>query len=292
MNAHTSIVVTGASGFIGKAVCAELVRRGIPVLAVGRSPDPGIEEARYAQVTDYLQFDPPLQSRCIHLAGSRQIDEASAAHVEEEHRSAVRLVEGLLAKPFERMVVASSASVYGDQIATPRREDERVTPASAYGSIKQLMGKLALLRGHTVARIANVYGPELPTGSALSDILHQIPGEGALAIRDAAPIRDYIHVHDVARGLVDLALSDVSGVFNLGTGVGRSIGWLASTCIAHSNQPRRSMISQAGEQRPSVVILDPGKMRATLGWQPAKRIEDGLKELVAWWLETTAQAVR
>jgi len=256
----------------------------VDVVGVGRAPDPQIPHVRYIQVATYEAIRTTSPAQCVHLAGSRKLSD-DPAEVENEMRLATRVARHLVRQNFSRIIFSSSASVYGDQIATPRREDEMLAPQSGYAKLKMAVGEVFLSHGHTVARVANVYGPELPQGNALSDILKQIPGSGPIVVDDATPVRDYIHVTDVVRGLADLVLADVSGVFNVGTGVGSSIGHLAQSCVRLAGEGDRTVISRSQHGRSSTVILDPAKMLRVLGWRAAQPLAQGLQELVSWWLQ-------
>ncbi|TAJ10881.1 MAG: NAD(P)-dependent oxidoreductase [Nitrospirae bacterium] len=282
------IVVTGAAGFIGRAVCAELLRRGATVQAVGRSKPVRLPGIAYQQVGGYDQLKAPAGSICLHLAGRNSASGVTGGS-EADHAAAMDLTRALLSRGFSRVIFASSALVYGDQCAFARQEDEPATPAGVYARSKAAVEAVLLAHGHCVARIANVYGAGMAETNVLSDLLSQIPGSGMLRVRNLTPVRDFIHVTDVARGLADLAMEGATGIFNLGTGKRTSIQELASLLAAIAGESDRRPVSEAAQGRLSVLILDPDKMRRRFGWQAEVQLHEGLRELVERRLNPVSQ---
>lgn len=275
---EATVVVTGASGFIGRAVCAELLARGAVVLAVSRSLQPAVEGLSLHRLEDYA--DTPLMrgSVCLHLAGTsraQDVESNFAAELDATLRIAQRLAAG-----FARAVYASSAQVYGDGVREPRREDEAVAPAGPYARLKRAAEEVFLAQGHVVARIANTYGPGMSPANVLSDLLRQVPGEGEVRLRDLRPVRDYIHLRDVARGLADLACGAAPGVYNLGTGIGTSVGELAGLLLRQAGEERRPVVAAEPGGRSSSLVLDPSAAAAACGWRPSVRLAEGLTDLL------------
>lgn len=272
------VVVTGVSGFLGRAVCAELVARGADVYGVSRTSCGTVPDVRLFRVREYGETPAPAGAVCIHLAGSNNAHNVDD-RIENKRNATLHLAHHLATAGFVRVVYASSAQVYGDQVRDARREDEPVSPGSPYAAVKRAAEEVFLAHGHVVARIVNTYGSGMSRANVLSDLLRQIPGEGEVLVRDAGPIRDYIHVQDVARGLAYLALCKSQGIFNLGTGVGTSVGELAAMLLRQVGQEGRPVVQLAHGQWPSWMILDPHRMKATFGWAPTIQLEQGLKDL-------------
>jgi len=259
----STVVVTGAAGFIGRALCGKLERDGVRVLRVLRGqalPDaPG--------------------AACVHLAGSNAPAKA-AADEEGSHREARELAARVLAAGYGRVVLASSAIVYGDRSQTPRREDSPTEPASAYARLKLSLEALFSRAPHAVARLSNVYGPGQSPQNALSDILRQLPGDGTVRLKGPADaVRDYLFVDDAADGLARLALSAETGVFNLSTGRGTSVAGLVELLAASRGLPR-PLITAPASTGPSILVLDPARAAARLGWTARTPLEEGLKALL------------
>lgn len=267
------VTVTGASGFIGQAVVTELRRRGADVVAVSRGASRCPADVTAFRVADY--GDTPAGDILIHLAEPRDVSTVSADMAESAMRTA-----SALARRFHRMVYASSAAVYGDEIGHPRRPDEAIRPASPYARMKHEGERSALDRGGVAVRIANVYGPGMAPTSVVSEIVAQVGGVGPLRVRDGEPVRDFLWSEDSARGLVSLATTAVSGVFNLGTGTGVSIAELARHALSIVGEQGRTVTAVAPAGRKSVLVLDPSATTEACGWVPRTGLADGLRMLL------------
>ena len=116
--------------------------------------------------------------------------------------------------------------------------------------------------------------------TVLSSLLRQIPGRGDLRVRNRSPVRDFVHVEDVARGLADLALSGLEGTFNIATGIGTSVGDLAAYVAKQAGESDREVVAIAPNPAPSWLVLDPTKMREAMGWKAAIGLLQGVEDLV------------
>jgi UDP-glucose 4-epimerase len=272
-------VVTGASGFIGRAVALALAHRGAPVLAASRRSIDMNAPIQTRQLRSYAELA-PTSADCIllHLAEPRDID--SAAIVGEVYVADQRAaLAELLAKGWGHVVYASSAAVYGDKDRAPHRADQAIKPRGAYAQAKAVCEQDVLAYNGTVARLANVYGPGMAANNVISDILRQIPGDGPLQVRDRKPTRDYLWIDDLADGLASLAMSRRPNIFNFGTGRGISVGELARIALDKSDEPSRP-VAALGDERESHLVVDISETTAQLGWKPGVTIEQGLATLL------------
>jgi nucleoside-diphosphate-sugar epimerase len=263
------IVVTGASGFIGTAVTAELNRRHVPLVPLSRSGEGGTQRVKHFR-------EAPAGGVLIHLAEEARIDSVDAACAKEQEE----VLAALIGAGFSRIVYVSSGAVYGDADARPRRPDDPTIASNPY-----LAGKLACERracaiGGAVARLANVYGPGMSRQTVLGEILRQLHREGPVLVHDLAPIRDFIWIEDVARGLVDLALSTAHGVFNFGTGIGTGVSELIQLALGITGERDRTVAAIAPSGRASALILDAAGAREAFGWQPQVSLAEGLNRVI------------
>jgi UDP-glucose 4-epimerase len=230
-------------------------------------------------VTSYADLAPPSPgSVLLHLAEPRDV---AAVAGEDARVTAARqgALAALLAR-WEHLVYASSAAVYGDAEPAPRRTDEAIAPRGAYAEAKATNEHAVLAAGGTVARLANVYGPGMAPNNVLADILRQIPGEGPLTLRALAPVRDYLWIDDAAAGLAALATAREAGAFNLGTGIGTSVGELARKALVTAGQSGRPVVASEASDPASHLVLDVADTAARVGWSPAVALDDGLRRLM------------
>jgi nucleoside-diphosphate-sugar epimerase len=211
------MLVTGASGFLGEVVCAELLARGHLVAALVRRPGsepPGTIPVA-GDLTDGAATAAAVRSAApdcvIHLAAeigtqrdSRKIDELNV-------RGMRRLVDGCEAAGVRRMVFSSTV-VTGDAHGAMLTEETPLPVQTAYGRSKQEGERI--LRDSTlegiVIRPGHIYGPGGWYAGELVARLRQ-PGRFAV-VGDGENFWDVVHVEDVANAIVDAAEKASAGV--------------------------------------------------------------------------------
>ncbi|WP_049901132.1 NAD-dependent epimerase/dehydratase family protein [Natrinema sp. J7-1] len=189
-----------------------------------------------------------------------------------------------------RVVVASSAAVYGHPETLPVPETAPTTPTSPYGVQKLAVDQYARLYEdlyglETVAlRYFNVYGPRQrgPYSGVISTFLEQARANEPITVEgDGRQSRDFVHVSDVVRANLRAATTDAVGeAYNIGTGQRTTILDLAETIrtitgsdstIVH-REPRTSDIRHSG--------ADTSKTTRQLGFDATVGIESGIRSLV------------
>jgi len=214
----------------------------------------------------------------------------------------IALLEAARAAGVRRIVFSSTAAVYGVPASTPIREDAPLAPINTYGETKRTFeGALRWYSGAygfraVILRYFNVAGATERLGEVHRPESHLIPNallaaEGGLALTlfgedyptpDGTPIRDYIHVADLADAHV-AALARTAGdglevplICNLGTSSGFSVREVLAAAaevtgapIPHTVGPRR-----AGD--PPVLVASNDRARELLGWEPRRSTLPGM----------------
>jgi UDP-glucose 4-epimerase len=290
-------LVTGGAGFIGSHVVDALVATGARVHAVddlstGRRAnlagaiDRGAE-LHVSDVTDQamlcalmarLQPDVVLHL-AAHIDARRSVDEpAFDARVNVAGTAAV--MEAARRSGARRVVLASTAAVYGKPDRLPTPEPAPVRPLTPYGASKgaaetylELYSRLYSLSTLSL-RMANVYGPRQdPEGeSGVVAIFSGAADEErpVTVYGDGRQTRDYVHVDDVAAAFVSAAGARVTGTLNVATGVETSVLALARALgVEVLHGPGRG-----GEVARS--CLDPSAAARALGWHARIPLTAGL----------------
>jgi UDP-glucose 4-epimerase len=275
------IVITGASGFLGRHILKKLnVYKRINVIPVTRQNIPG-----WCCVRSYSES--PSANVLIHLAENN-----NPKNVEDEgkkyEQEVLNNLSTLLDKGYERVVYASSSLLYGDKDFISHHTNEFIQPYNQYTRIKFLSEALILkLPEGVVARLANVYGPGMSKSNVISQIIQQACGNTNIKILNKDPIRDFVWVDDVANAFISMALFDFKRVkdkplFNIGTGVGTSIHELIALILESLGQPQKKVFSKKlPSQYPSSLILDISKTIQILEWQPETPLYKGLGMLLS-----------
>ena len=278
------IVITGASGFIGghliehlsgiaNTEIVPLTRRGIPNLV---------------QVSNYA--DAPDGDVLIHLAEDNNLENVANRGLSYE-QEALGTLRALMAKKYKRIIYTSSSTLYGDKSAIPHGVGDEIFAKNPYTQIKSLSESAVLdNQSGMVVRLANVYGPFMSTNNVISHIVKQIPLQGDLEVGDVTPVRDFIWVRDVAEGISMLALMELeeigkSKMYNLGSGIGTSIGGLALLTLELAGQPERRVVSKNQTRVASRIVLDYSETTNACGWTPRTSLQQGIASLLASSLE-------
>ncbi len=235
----------------------------------------------------------------VHLAGLSHVGE-SWARMPEYFQVNVLGTENLLAAAAgRRVVVASSAEVYG---AVPEAEqpiDERrdLAPQTPYALTKAAAERLALASGAVVTRSFTLVGPGQSTRFALPAFAAQLAAiargerEAVLRVGNLSARRDFLHVDDGVESYRLLAESGRPGeIYNVASGQAWSLAEALERLMAISGVRARIEVDPARMRAVDLPLLlgDAGRMRA-LGWRPRRSLDDALADL---WAEASGGGVR
>lgn len=267
-----TVVVTGATGFLGSYLTKSLRNNGLTVIPVSRRPGPGIH-----QVEDYGQS--PAGDILIHLA-----EDPDAAKVNQLGKSYLLRVTGLVKSlsraSYRRIIYASSGAVYGDQSDSPCRVDMPVFSSGVYTESKLISEQIVLDAGGAVLRLSNLIGIGMAVNNVMSDIIRQVPRKGALHLRDDKPVRDFLAMPDAASAIELMIASSFCGIVNVGSGVGTSVRTLAELVLAAAGQGGREIKSSAPSLGRSVNVLDISETKRILGWAPISTLVDQIDQIL------------
>lgn len=273
------VAVTGASGFIGRAVVAELSRRGIEMVAAIR-PDGNTAGPGTGTISLDVK-DPPSNAftrlGCpdvlIHLAWGGLPNYQSLHHIEQELPAHYRFLSGLVDSGLTTLVVAGTCFEYGMQ-SGPLGENLPSRPGNPYGFAKDaLRQQLEFFKaGHpfslTWPRLFYLYGEGQAETSLLPQICSAVArGEKTFNMSGGEQLRDYLPVDEAAKCLVSLALArrDVGpvnvcsgrpiSVRRLVEGWIRKNGWTISLNLGHYPYPDYEPMAFWGERHKLDGIL-------------------------------------
>jgi len=313
------VLVSGAAGFIGRWVVADLLDRGHTVFPVDNlvAGDP----ANLAEFAAHPRMRPlevgdvrdPVACRrwadevdaIAHLAASISVQDSiddPGTTFDNDVVGTFNLLEAARAAG-TRLLFMSTCMVY-DRARTPAGidEDHPTVPASPYAASK-LAGEALTLSYHhayglptTVVRPFNTYGPfqrSVGEGGVVAIFTRRsLAGEPLRIYGDGTQTRDLLYVTDCARFVVDALLSDavVGQVLNAGTGVDVSVNDLAAAI-----EPDATRIEHVEHIHPqseiAVLRCDPRRAKELLGWTPAVGLAEGLGLVRTWMAERTALGI-
>lgn len=265
-----TVVITGATGFLGRFLTAQLANTGPTVIPVSRRPFPGMY-----RVEDYSQS--PSGDVLIHLA--EESDRSQVNRLGEAYVLYASSVVKALSSRYQRIIYASSGVVYGDENEWPCGIDMPVAATDVYSKSKLLNEQIVLDSGGAVVRLSNLFGNGMSVNNVMSDIIRQIPGVGPLRVRDDKPIRDFLPVSDAVSAFSLMVESNYCGIANVGSGIGISVKTLAELSLASVGQEYREIVATEPSSRRSINVLDISETMKILDWSPTSSLKDHLGQL-------------
>lgn len=289
------VLVTGATGFIGRHLAAELLAAGHQVWGASTDTEAKIDgvELLHADITDQVDMarmivesDP---NAVIHLAGLSHVGESwkrPGDYMEVNFvgtRNVLRAAEG------RRIMFASSAEVYGQvpEDEQPIREDRAVNPRSPYAMTKACAEIIGLERSAIIVRSFNSVGVGQGKHFALPSFASQLASiergeiEPVLRVGELSPRRDFLHVSDAARAYrILLEEGQPASVYNLGSGEAFSIAQALDKLRAISGVEARVEREESRVRPVDIPLLQADTRRLRdLGWKPEHDLEQALREV-------------
>ena len=309
-------LVTGAAGFVGSTLARQLVLEGHDVVGVDALTDYyelSIKRGNLASIPDrgftFVQADlneADLDALLVdvdwvfHQAGQPGVrmswGEDFAVYVRQNISATQRLLEAARrSTTLQRLVYASSSSIYGNAESYPTAETARPQPVSPYGVTKLAAEHLCSLYAAnfgvpTVSlRYFTVYGPGQRTDMAFTRFVRAAVLDEVISLYGTGEqIRDFTFVDDVVRANLAAATGSPApgDVFNVAGGSNVSVN---QTLGVHSALSGRTLKIDYQDTVAGDVFRTGGdttKIESVLGWRPTVTIEEGLERHLRWGRET------
>lgn len=283
------ILVTGGAGYIGRHICRALGNAKVVALDDLRNTSrsalpPGVallEEELSKAVVDWDRVE-----AVIHCAGSSDVAQSvrePGLYWRNNLAAAASFFEGTRGK---KVVVSSTAAVYGEPVSLPISEDHLKIPTNPYGHTKLALEQL--LRDYgvrlTVLRYFNAAGEDedhrVETHLVPNVVRAALSGEPVTVYGDGKNVRDYVHVDDLARAHV-LAL-ETPGTYNLGSGSGSTVLEVIETARRVTGRKIDVVFQPARPGDPKSLVADISRARRVLGWTPTRTLEDMIASTYEW----------
>jgi len=302
------VLITGGAGFLGSHLCERLIGEGMDVLCVdnyftGRRTNvealldhPRFEMMRHDVTFPlYVEVDQIYNLACpaspIHYQHDPVQTTKTSVH------GAINML-GLAKRVRATIFQASTSEVYGDPQVHPQTEDYwgHVNPIglrSCYDEGKRCAETLFFdyHRQHKlkikVGRIFNTYGPRMHPndGRVVSNFIVQaLKGRDITIYGKGTQTRSFCYVSDLIEGFVRLMATgpDVTGPINLGNPVEFTMIELAELVLKLTGSSSKLIFEPLPSDDPKQRQPDISKAKQALGWEPKVKLEDGLKETIAY----------
>jgi UDP-glucose 4-epimerase len=305
-------LVIGGAGLIGSHVVEELLKEDIKEVIVYDNFCRGSQENLTEALTDprcrifeaggdILQTDILNTAMkdidgVVHLAALwlLQCYEFPESAFDVNIRGTFNVLDACKNNHIKRLVFSSSASVYGDALAEPMREDHPYNNWTFYGATK-ISGEHMFKSYHeryalegVGLRYMNVYGPRQDYKGTYIAVMMKIldnldKGISPVVYGDGSQSYDFIYVRDTARANVFALKSDVPfGFYNVGRGIKTSIKELTELILRISDSDLPIKYEPAGQTFVTNRVGDPAAAEKDLGFKWTVDLEGGLRKLMEW----------
>lgn len=294
-----TILVTGATGFIGRPAAAALAAQGHRVLGLSRRAvdlPVGVQPLA-ADLLDPAAVEATLAAarptHLLHLAWDVTPGRFWTSPTNLDWTAAsLTLLRAFAAAGGTRAVFAGSCAEHRWDCPV-LAEDAPIGPGTLYGICKDALRRAAAAGAETLGvsfawgRTFWLYGPREAPRRLVSDI--------AAALIDGRPAdctsgrqrRDFLHVDDVAGAYVAALLSDHQGAFNIGSGEPIAVAELATRLARLLDREELLRLGARPDPvgDPETVVADSRVLRDRIGWRPRYSLDAGLEQTARWWLD-------
>jgi nucleoside-diphosphate-sugar epimerase len=292
------VLLTGANGFVGRQVLARLPDT-VEIHCVSRGSRTADENVTWHTV-DLL--DPAACAELIssarpthlaHLAWNTEHGKFWTAPDNAQWRdTGIALVRAFAQLGGKRLLISGTGAEYASSDPSPLDESGSSAEAETlYGQMKNALR----IEAQTIAdeygvscswaRIFNVYGAFEDRGRFVPSIIGAILQNEPAKCSSGQQVRDFMDVRDLGSALVALALSDVQGPINLGSGQQAKIAEVAETIGRLMGRPDLIAPGALPDRPGEPLVQVPGltRMRDELGFAPQIGLEQGLQDAIGWW---------
>jgi nucleoside-diphosphate-sugar epimerase len=293
------VLITGATGFIGRHCLPLLVEKGYEVHAVARRTPQWQSSSKVSwHQTDLLQPGSASEllkrirpSLLLHLAWYAVPQKFwDAPENLMWVRSSLDLLQSFSENGGERVVAAGTCAEYDWGFGECLEDETPLHPATLYGTCKHALAQILQAWSRQTGlssawgRVFFVYGPHEHSSRVVAYVVQSLlQGKPALC-SDGLPKRDFLHVEDVARAFVLLLESDVRGAVNIGSGhpvALRDVLLQIGECIGRPELIRLGDRNSGTEA--AAFWANNEKLSKQCRWVPRYDLQQGIEQTVEWW---------
>lgn len=277
------VLVTGATGFIGKHLIHELEHQGINHVVFQGDIQKNIQEWGGMQDGTYSDV-----THCVHLAAKTYVPDSwknASAFYQVNCMGTVNVLE--LCKRTGAKLIYLSTCVY-DQSDIPIKEEFTLSTKNPYAHSKRIGEDLCTFYKNEmgvdviIMRLFNIYGTGQRKEFLISKLVNQVLRGEKIEVANLLPRRDYVHIDDLIKAILAAIHSGIRfGIYNVGTGISYSVQeviQILCELIGMDQEVVNLNITRSNEQYN--VIADISKIEQDLGWRPEISLREGLEKMI------------
>ena len=286
------ILLTGATGFIGKYVAERLIIKGIDFVTVGRNAPNINNEHINADLLLIKSFEQMLRTaqatHLIHLAWYAEHGKYWTSPLNDKWAEAtLKLVEAFCNSGAQGVIAAGTCAEYDWSHGYCSEETTLIKPETLYGQAKDKTRKLVLsiCEKYNVpcvwGRIFFPYGKEEHPHRLIPSLVSVFRGERPPFGVNSSQYRDLLYAFDVAEAFIFLLLSEKTGIFNVSSGKPVQIIDVVYKIATLLNVNPKTILDLTTDRpgEPSLLVGENFKLKS-LGWKPEYTLDEGLEKVV------------
>jgi nucleoside-diphosphate-sugar epimerase len=290
------VLITGAYGFIGRAIARAAAENGLEVHACSSRSD--IQQPYITHQVDLLdknqvdqlfrEVKPALliQTAWCTAHGAYWTDKANLAWVAANNN----IAEAFISNKGEYAIFTGTSAEYSWEKNDPLSESAELKPVSLYGAAK-LSSFISLNAFFAQAgvpmawtRLFNPFGEFEDPRRLIPKICNKVLSGESIHFDAGMEQRDFLHIDDLASAYLSLTKHRVTGPVNVASGIPRAIREVVSTVATAACRPELVHFSQAdGLQKESIIFADVTKLTSTTDWKPFQTFNDRVRQTINWW---------
>lgn len=295
----TKILVTGASGFIGRQCVRWLDEQGHDVHGVSRGGTPDLQGAVSWHKADLLQpserdrvLSEVEPSHLLHLAWCTNPSSYRSSRQNLDWVSAsLDFLERFEANGGAHATLVGTCYEYDLHSGFLTEGRTSLSPSSLYGTSKDGLRSISqrfadeneLLLAWP--RVFLLYGPHEKPGRLVSSVTTSLLRGEVAECSHGRQIRDFLHVDDVADALATIADTEATGTINVASGEPVTVREVVETIADEVGRPDLVDFGalETRPDEPPMVVGDVSRLRDEVGWSPTYTLEEGIADTVGWW---------
>ena len=305
-------LISGCAGFIGYHTALALLREGEHVFGIDSLSDYYDVRLKQWRISQLLAF-PTFQFAicdigdqqellrlsklsgarcCVHLAAQAGVRKSMAApidYVQTNVCGTANILEVARAANFEHTILASTSSVYANQVPPFSESMTALQPISPYAATKLCSEVLADTWrrsygiGITVLRFFTVYGPAgRPDMSIFRFIEHVLRGTELTVHGDGKQVRDFTFVTDIVAGIISAMRGRPQETINLGASSEHSLAYLIASIEKAAGRSAKIKYAASASGDVDATLADISRASTSLCWSPKTDLSHGIEKTVSW----------
>lgn len=287
------VLVTGASGFVGRHTLRPLLSRGFEVHAVARGA--AVPEAAGCSWHRADLLDVEQRGSLMRRVAPTHLLHAAWYAIPKKYwtapengdwlQASLELLSLFRAQGGSRVLGAGTCAEYDWTEGGVCKESDLLSPATPYGQAKAALQLALAASGLDQAwgRVFFPFGPHEPPARFIPSVIRALLAGEPANLSHGNQVRDFLFIEDLGDAFAALLDSPVQGAVNLGSGEGVRLREAAERIQSRLGGELRFGALEAPAGEPEALVAAVGRLGGEVGWRPRTSLDSGLDRAIQWW---------